>query len=282
MIKPLSGAGLGLKRDMLNAVIDSPPAVDFFEIAPENWIGIGGKWGQQLTEITERTPLACHGLSLSLGSTDPLDQSLLEELNHFFTEFNVALYSEHLSYCSHQGHLYDLLPLPFTEEAVKHVSQRIRQVQDQLSRKISVENVSYYVAPEQTMTEVEFINAVLHEADCELLLDVNNIYVNSQNHGYDPHDFLQQIDASRISYYHIAGHYREDDGFIIDTHGSDVIDPVWSLLNKVYQQFGVKPTLLERDFNIPTLDSLMREVNDIKQRQAAAQHLTATIQKQGR
>lgn len=264
----LQGAGLGLRRELLNSVLENQAGIDFFEVAPENWIGIGGQWGESLERIVSQTPLVCHGLSLSLGSTDPLDLTLLKDIKHFLERFQVPIYSEHLSYCSHQGHLYDLLPLPFTEEAVNHVSQRIRQVQDILERPIAIENVSYYAVPEQTLTEAEFINAVLSESGCHLLLDVNNVYVNSQNHDYDPVVFLESINQQAISYYHVAGHYRKDDGFIIDTHGADVIDPVWQLLRTVYEKFGNKPTLLERDFNVPELSLLKEEIRCIKHLQS--------------
>lgn len=270
----ISGAGLGLRRSLLssltgNDIVEaSSSAIDFFEVAPENWIGIGGRLGRQLKEISERTSVIAHGLSLSVGGSAPLNTQLVKDIKQFLDQHNMPIYSEHLSYCADEGQLYDLLPLPFTEEAVKHVAARIRQVQDILERRIAIENISYYLVPEQTMSEVEFVNAVVKEADCDLLLDVNNIYVNSQNHNYHPEDYLNAIDADRVSYIHVAGHYREDDGIIIDTHGADVIDPVWSLLALAYQRFGQLPTLLERDFNLPSLAELHEELNIIKKIQA--------------
>lgn len=225
---------------------------------------MGGKLGKQLRAMTERHDFVCHGLSLSLGSTDPLDVGLVNAIKRFMLEHRIKLYSEHLSYCSKNGHLYDLMPIPFTGEAVKHVAQRIRQVQDILGQKIALENVSYYAAPGQEMAEIEFFNAVVSEADCTVLLDINNIYVNSVNHGYDAEAFLKAIPANRISYAHIAGHYVEAEDFLVDTHGAEVIDPVWKLLAKAYEWFGVFPTLLERDFNIPGLSELMREIAVIK------------------
>jgi uncharacterized protein (UPF0276 family) len=169
-----------------------------------------------------------------------------------------------LSYCSDDGHLYDLLPIPFTEEAVRYVAARIRRVQEILGQRIAIENVSYYAAPGKEMEEIDFLNAVLQEADCDLLLDVNNIYVNSINHRYDAGIFLKQLPAERIRYIHIAGHYQEAEDLIVDTHGADVIDPVWQLLETTYQHFGVIPTLLERDFNLPPLAELLREVETIR------------------
>lgn len=258
------GAGLGLRRSHMGALADqTTQPVSFWEVAPENWIGVGGRYGKQLRELTEKFPFICHGLSLSIGGPSPLDEAFLQRLKRFLHEHQIRYYSEHLSYCSDDGHLYDLLPIPFTAEAVHYVAERIRRVQDILERRIALENVSYYAAPGQEMTEIDFINAVLQEADCDLLLDVNNIYVNSINHRYDAEAFLKQLPAARIRYIHIAGHYQEADDLIVDTHGADVIDPVWQLLEKTYQHFGVIPTLLERDFNLPPLDELLQEVEII-------------------
>ncbi|WP_411728430.1 DUF692 domain-containing protein [Methyloglobulus sp.] len=258
-------AGLGLRRPILNQIVESPPDdVDFYEVAPENWITIGGKSGRQFRAMTERFDFVCHGLSLSLGSTDPLDEKFLGDIKQFLSEHRIKLYSEHLSYCSKDGHLYDLMPIPFTEEAISHVAARIKRVQDILEQRIAIENVSYYAAPGQEMDEIDFFNAVVNEADCDVLLDANNIYVNSVNHGYDAEAFLKAIPAHRIAYAHIAGHYVEADDLLVDTHGADVIDPVWKLLGKAYELFGVFPTLLERDFDIPPLAGLLKEVNTIK------------------
>ncbi len=262
---PVQGAGLGLRRSMLESLADAPEtAIDFMEVAPENWMGVGGAFGRQFRAFTERYPFVTHGLSLSIGSPSPLDMDFLHRLRNFLCEHDIRLYSEHLSYCSDDGHLYDLMPIPFTEEAVHYVAGRIRQVQDVLEQRIAIENVSYYAAPGKEMEEIDFINAVLEEADCGLLLDVNNIYVNSVNHGYDAESFLCALPGERIDYFHIAGHYNEDVDLIVDTHGADVIDPVWALLDKAYAHFGVVPTLLERDFNIPPLADLMIEVERIR------------------
>lgn len=270
----VQGAGLGLRRSFLPHVIDTPLDVGFYEVAPENWITIGGKLGKQFRAVTEQHDVICHGLSLSLGSTDPLDEQLVLSVKQFMHTHQIKLYSEHLSYCSKNGHLYDLLPIPFTAEAVSHVAARIRRVQDILGQRIAVENASYYAALGQEMSEIEFFNAVVAEADCDILLDINNIYVNSINHRYDAEAFLRAMPGQRISYAHVAGHYVEADDFLVDTHGAEIIDPVWKLLGKAYELFGVFPTLLERDFNIPPLAELMREVATIKDIQNAwgAQH----------
>jgi hypothetical protein len=213
--------------------------------------------------MAERYPMLCHGLSLSIGSPAPLDEHFLQRLKKFFDKHNIRCYSEHLSYCSDDGHLYDLMPIPFTEEAVHYVADRIKRIQNILERRLVIENVSYYAAPGQQLNEVDFITAILQEADCDLLLDVNNVFVNSINHGYDPMDYIQAMPSDRIAYMHIAGHYNEAEDLIVDTHGADVIDPVWELLDKTYAHHGVLPTLLERDFNIPPVPELLSEVSTI-------------------
>lgn len=266
----LHGVGLGLRRSMLAELPDSghPLDVDFLEVAPENWIGVGGAYGRRFRELTRHYPFANHGLSLSIGGPAPLDREFLARLKRFLDEHGIACYSEHLSYCADDGHLYDLMPIPFTDEAVRHVSDRIRDVQDALGRRIAVENVSYYAAPGRELREIDFINAVLAEADCDLLLDVNNIYVNSINHRYDAREFLRALPARRVAYVHVAGHYVEAKDLRVDTHGADVCDPVWDLLDAAYDHCGVKPTVLERDFNIPPLAVLMGEVDTIRRLQA--------------
>ncbi len=262
---PVSGAGLGLRREKLDEMLNSDLSpVSFMEVAPENWINVGGTFGKKFRQFTEKYDFICHGLSLSIGSPAPLDEVFVKDIGQFIKKHNIKHYSEHLTYCSDDAHLYDLLPIPFTEEAVHYVAQRIRRVQDILQQEISMENASYYTpAPGKEMEEIEFINAVIDEADCGLLLDVNNIYVNSVNHLYDPIEFLKQLPEKRIRYAHIAGHYNEDKDLIVDTHGADVIDPVWDILHKAYQHFGVFPTLLERDFNIPAVPELLNEVEQI-------------------
>ncbi len=254
---------------MLRNLKDSD--VDFMEVAPENWIGVGGRFGRQFRAYTERFPFFCHGLSLSIGSPAALDVEFVRQVKHFLDTHQIVYYSEHLSYCSDdKGHLYDLMPIPFTEESVYYVAQRIRQVQDILERKIAIENVSFYAAPGQQMKEVDFINAVLAEADCELLLDVNNIYVNSINFSYDAEQFLSELDLARTAYLHVAGHYVEAEDLRVDTHGSDVIEPVWALLESAYAKVGPLPTLLERDFNYPPLTSLLSEIERIRHLQGQA------------
>ncbi len=262
----LTGSGLGLRRALFPALqAGIPDSINFFEVSPENWIGVGGHPGKLFRSLTERHSFVAHGLALSLGGPAPLDATYLQEVKHFLDYHDFALYTEHLSFCSDEGHLYDLYPIPFTGQAVKHVARRIRQTQDILERPIALENASYYIQPPQAeMNELSFINAVLSEADCYLHLDVNNIYVNSVNHDYDPVKFLRGLPGERIVYGHVAGHDLEPSGLIIDTHGQNTIEPVWDLLAEAYRCFGVFPALVERDSNIPPLSELLVEVEQIR------------------
>ena len=183
---PVQGAGLGLRRPIANKLMADPPSdIDFMEVAPENWIHVGGALGKKLRFFTERYPFLIHGLSLSIGSPAPLDEQLVRDIKVFMADHNIRLYSEHLSYCGDDGHLYDLMPIPFTEDAVKYVAGRVRRVQDILEQRIALENVSYYAPTDSSMSEKEFLLAVLEESDCDLMLDINNIVVNSINHHYD-------------------------------------------------------------------------------------------------
>lgn len=280
-ITDIQGVGLGLKRELIPQIqrLYQDPTIsniNFVEIAPENWIGAGGKYAVDLAWFVERYPIACHGLCLSLGGQDPINIDFLKQVKQFLACNQIPLYTEHLSYCSDYqagkaGYLYDLLPIPFTEEAVNYVAARIRQTQDILGQRIAIENASFYAAsPISTMSEIDFLNAVLTESDCYLHLDINNIYVNSVNFNFDPYAFLRQIPKDKIVYSHVAGHYQQTPSLLIDTHGSDVIDPVWALLQEAYALFGVFPTLLERDSNIPPLPKLMLEVNKIASIQSNA------------
>lgn len=271
----VAGAGLGLRRELASALLEQPArAVEFLEVAPENWMELGGRYGRQFRAFTERYPFVTHGLSLSLGGPAPLDVRFVKRIKKFLDAHGIKYYTEHLSYCSDGGHLYDLMPIPFTADAVEHVAGRIRRVQDILEREIAVENVSYYAAPGAEMSELEFVNAVLERADCGLLLDVNNVYVNSINHRYDPKTFLNGLPAHRVRYCHIAGHYVEAEDLRVDTHGAEVINPVWALLDHAYSRFGPVPTLLERDFNIPPLPALLAELDRIREAQSR-QHRSA-------
>jgi len=273
---PVQGAGLGLRRALVNKLMDEPPEeVDFMEVAPENWIHVGGALGKKLRFFTERYPFLIHGLSLSIGSPAPLDEQLVRDIKDFMSEHNISLYSEHLSYCGDDGHLYDLMPIPFTAEAVRYVAGRVRRVQDILQQRIALENVSYYAPTDSTMSEKEFLLAVLEESDCDLMLDINNIVVNSINHEYDTGDFLNSMPAERIRYFHLAGHHVEAPDLRIDTHGSAVDQQSWALLQAAYERFGPVPTLLERDFNFPPIEDLLDEVRHIKQLQQETKALSS-------
>jgi uncharacterized protein (UPF0276 family) len=276
----IQGAGLGLKRELIAPLMqqqDDPllKALNFVEIAPENWLQAGGKYAVELDWFAQRYPIVCHGLCLSLGGPDPLNVGFLKQVKQFLQDFEIPLYTEHLSYCSDlsNGYIYDLLPLPFTQEAVKYVAQRIRQTQEILEQRIAIENTSFYVtAPISEMDEISFINAVLTEADCYLHLDINNVYVNSVNFHFDPYRFLDQVPAKRVVYGHLAGHWQAQTDLLVDTHGEAVIEPVWQLLDYAYQHLSVFPTLLERDSNIPALAEVLAEVHRIAQLQQP--HLT--------
>ncbi len=259
-----SKVGLGYRREMvtLNEQLMSAD-IDFIEVAPENWMRMSKAYQAPLKELASHKELSTHGLSLSLGSPDPLDIGFVKEVKKFLDDFNVTHYTEHLSYCSAKGHMYDLMPIPFSEDAVMYVAERIRQVQDILERPIAIENVSYYLQTGSEMTELEFTQSVIAESGCHLLLDVNNVYVNSINHNYDAQSFIKSMPTKSIVYGHIAGHYDEADDLKVDTHGSPVIDQVWSLLEYAYKCHGVFPTLLERDFNIPPLRELELELAQI-------------------
>jgi uncharacterized protein (UPF0276 family) len=269
----VSGAGLGLRRGLLGALQDSVSgSVDFLEIAPENWIGVGGRFGRQLRALTERVPFLCHGLSLNLGGHAPLDCDLLQAIKVFLDEHGILGYSEHLSACADDGQLYDLMPLPFTDDAVRRVAARIRQVEEVLERPLIIENVSAYARLPGELSEIDFVRAVLAEADCQLLLDINNVQVNAHNFGLDPRAYIEAMPGERIAYLHVAGHLDQAADLKIDTHGAPVCDPVWQLLAHGYAVHGVRPTLLERDFNFPPLAELYAEVGQIRvlQREAGA------------
>jgi uncharacterized protein (UPF0276 family) len=275
-VKKVSGAGLGVQRILVESLLNADPGgFDFIEVAPENWIGVGGRYRKQFRELAERHPVILHGLSLDLGGTDPLDTDLVSAVQVLMAELGAPIYSEHLTYCATQGQLYELLPLPFTEEAVRHVSARIMQVQDMLGQPLVVENASYYAQFASDMNEAEFISAVARESGCELLLDVNNVYVNSCNHGYDALQFIDALPLDRVRYLHMAGHSDMADGLKLDTHGSEVIEPVWELLSEVYSRIGCVPTVIERDTNIPPLPELLAELAYVRELQGSAQQSAA-------
>lgn len=263
----MHGVGLGFRTEIAKETLAlEGNQIAFLELAPENWMNLGGFHRGLLERAVEKYPITCHGLSLSLGSPEPLDWDFIKGVKDFLKEFPIQLYSEHLSYCKcGNAHLYDLLPIPFTDEAVEHVASRIKEVQDFLERKIAIENVSYYcpVAPE--MEEWEFLSRVAEESDCNLLLDVNNVYVNAFNHRYDAHEFLKRIPLNRVAYVHMAGHAKVSPDLIIDTHGDPIIDPVFELFEWTVQRIPSVPVLLERDFNFDDFEGLIAEVQSLNQ-----------------
>ncbi|MEM9402887.1 MAG: DUF692 domain-containing protein [Pseudomonadota bacterium] len=273
---PVEGAGLGLRRALLDKFMAEPPGdVDFMEVAPENWIHVGGVLGKKLRFFTERYPFVAHGLSLNIGSPAPLDEQLVRDVKDFMKEHGVRQYSDHLSFTGDDGQLYDLMPIPFTEEAVHYVADRVRRVQDILEQRMALENVSFYAPTDEGMGELEFLLAVLEESDCDLMLDINNIVVNSINHKYDASAFLKRMPAEKIRYFHIAGHHAEAEDLRVDTHGAPIDEQSWALLAEAYAHFGPVPTLLERDFNFPPIDELLDEVRQIRDYQNAAKPAAA-------
>ena len=262
----IKGVGIGFRRSLANDLIElESGGIDFIEFAPENWMRLGGFWKQKLDKAAEKFPIVCHGLSLSIGSPDALDLDFVKELKLFLDRYEVELYSEHLSYskCAN-AHLYDLLPIPFRQDAVDHISERIQKVQDMLQRPLILENVSYYTPVAAEMSEAEFISQIVKKSGCNLLLDVNNVYVNAFNHQYDAKDFISKLPLSKVAYMHMAGHEKVQEDLIIDTHGQDIIDPVYELFEWTLDKVKPVPVLLERDFNIPELPELNIEINNLK------------------
>ena len=265
------GFGLGLRTEHYAAVLDGSPRVDWFEILSENYLVGGGKPLHYLDRIAERYPLVMHGVSLSIGGTAPLDRAYLESLRALARRVEPAWVSDHLCWTGVDGvNLHDLMPLPYTEEALRHVSARVAQVQDFLGRRLVLENVSSYVSyASSEMTEWEFLAELARAADCELLLDVNNVYVSSVNHGFDPEQFLRAIPIERVRQFHLAGHSRCGT-YIVDTHDAPIDPAVWALYSSAVRRFGPVATLIERDANIPPLENLVAELDQARTLAGAA------------
>jgi uncharacterized protein len=263
---PFLGFGLGLRAPHYTTILETRPKIDWFEAITEDFLVEGGRHLYYLQRIREYYPCVLHGVSLSIGSHDPLNHAYLEKVKALASRIEPAWISDHLCWTGVQGlNMHDLLPLPYTEEALKHLVPRIQQVQDVLGRQILLENVSSYIEYQDSMlTEWEFLAAVAEQADCLILLDINNIYVSSVNHHFDPQRYLEGIPVHRVRQFHLAGHKRCGD-YIIDTHDAPLIEAVWSLYTQAVRRFGKVATMIERDENIPALAELLQELQHAKQ-----------------
>ena len=264
-IRPYLGFGLGLRTEHYQEILAERPQLDWLEILSENYMVDGGKPLHFLDRIRALYPMVMHGVSLSIGSMDPLDNEYLKRLKALAARVEPRWISDHLCWTGVAGkNLHDLMPLPYTEEAVAHVAARVREVQDYLGRQILLENVSSYVTYTQSaMTEWEFLSAVCEAADCHILLDVNNIYVSSHNHGFDPRAYLRGVPAERVHQFHLAGHTRNGN-IIVDTHDHPIIDGVWELYADALRLFGPVSTMIERDAHIPPLKELLAELDQAR------------------
>jgi len=263
--KPFLGYGLGLRTEYYDVILEQQPDIDWFEIVSENYMVDGGKPIDYLDRIREHYPIVMHGVSLSIGGTDPLNKNYLKRLKQLINHAEPHWVSDHLCWTSHGGYnLHDLLPLPCTEEAIKHVVSRLEQVQDFLGRRLLLENASTYLTFDNAeMTEWDFYREVVERADSLMLLDVNNIYVCARNHGFDPVDFLDAIPAERVMQMHVSGHSDCGD-YVIDTHDHPVVEPVWQLFAEALQRFGPVSSMIERDDRFPPFEELMEELETMR------------------
>lgn len=256
----ITGCGLGLRREFLEDFIALKKKPDWIEITPENWMFTPYRYRETFEQIMGSLPVVAHGVSLSIGSPEAVDKSFLNDIKGFLDRYKIEHYSEHLSFSTLAGmQTYELLPLPMTRAMVVHIGDKIKQVQDVLQRPLILENASYYLAPYSEMREIDFINEIVEYADTTLLLDVNNVYVNATNHGYDPDNYIAHIPPSRVGYMHIAGHLEyPTEALLLDTHGEAISKKVWKLLDRTLKKVKA-PVMLERDNNIPPLKELMNE-----------------------
>ena len=262
---PVLGIGLGLRRELAELTLSSAGRIDWLELVPENYMGLGGRCRAVLERAVDSFSLVTHGVNLSIGSTDDLNRSYLKELKRLLDEIDAPWWSDHLCFTSVEGvYTHDLLPLPFSREAIKHIVERIKRVQDYIQRPFLLENISFYMhMPGCEMTETEFMGAVLEQADCGLLLDVNNVYVNAVNHGFDPVEYMSKLPIERTVQMHVAGH-KVGEEMLLDTHGAPVIQPVFELLEWVLKRTDVCAVMLERDQNFPEFDEIMQELAVIR------------------
>lgn len=259
LVPSVSGAGIGFRRSHYEDLSDTERPIGWLEFCPENYLGYGGRPHKMLQDMAERWPLVPHGIALNLGGVAPLDGSYLELLRDLIQRLRLPWFSDHLCWSGDASRrLHDLLPLPFTREAVQHVVKQIQQVKRLIDRPFLIENISYYAQLPGEMSETDFVTEILEQADCGLLLDVNNVYVNSRNHGFDPYHWIAQLPLHRVGQLHIAGH-DDSRAVVIDTHGEDVREEVWELLAFTLSRTGDTPVLIERDQNIPPLEILLQE-----------------------
>ncbi len=280
----IEGVGIGLRYAFVEELLERRsegrvPAIRWLECHPENYMRRGGRFPENLRRCRERWPFATHGLAMSLGSVDPLDERYLKTVAGFLRDIEAPWHSDHLCFSvAHGKASHDLLPLPWNEETAKHFVERIKRAQDQLPCPLAVENISYYVTPNgSTLDDAEFVSAVVRESGCKLMLDVNNIYVNARNHGENPRDILSRMPLDQVVQIHVAGHYYEEPDFIIDTHAEPLCDDVYELLAWTLERTGRVPVLLERDDDFPPFDELYAEIEKLDRIwQAAPQHTTAS------
>jgi len=261
MTRPFLGFGLGLRTDHYQHVIDNKPQVDWFEIISENYMVPGGKPLANLAKIREDYPMVMHGVSMSIGSTDPLNLTYLQKLKQLIDRVEPQWISDHLCWTTvNHVNSHDLLPLPYNESTINHIADRIKQVQDTVGRQMLIENLSSYITYNNSdLTEWEFVNEIAKRADCYILLDINNIFVSANNHHFEPQQYINGIDSDRVMQFHLAGHSYNGD-MIIDTHDHDVCDPVWDLYSYALERFGAVSTMIERDDNIPPFEELRQEL----------------------
>ena len=272
----IDGIGLGLRIDLADKLLEERPTqIAWLELHPENYMRRGGRFPRVLRSAAEHWPIATHGLTMGFGNTDPFDGDYMERLKAFLRDVGTPWHSDHMCFGgAHGQYVHDLLPLPFHEASLNLMKRRFSEARERLDIELAFENLSYYVeAPESEMGEAEFVTTLLHEADAKLLLDVNNVYVNSKNLGFDPKAWIDQIPAERVVQIHVAGHFVGDDGFRIDTHAEDVCDDVFDLLEHTLARIGPKPILLERDGSYPKLEVLLEQLerlDEIYSRHASA------------
>lgn len=265
VMRGISGCGLGLRRDFLHEFALTHERPDWIEITPENWFFTPHRYSEQFEQIMREYSVVAHGVSLSIGSPEPVDKSFLKHMKAFLDRYNIEHYSEHVSFSTLYGkQTYELLPLPMTPSMVRHLCDKIDSVQDVLERPLILENASYYISPYSEMREVDFLCEVLEKSNTTLLLDVNNVYVNSVNHRFDADHYIAQIPPQRVAYMHIAGHLEyPDEELLLDTHGEAICDDVWGMLERTLTTHKA-PVMIERDNNIPALEVLMEEFRTLQ------------------